>query len=58
MKKSEKKFDQNKYMQEYQKENYDRIVVLAPKGTKADWKARADKEGKSVSKHIIDRMSK
>lgn len=28
-------FDQNKYIQQFQKENYDRLVIQVPKGEKA-----------------------
>ena len=34
-----------KYVNEYQKEKYDRITVMAEKGRKAEWQAAADAAG-------------
>ena len=42
-----------KYINEYQKEKYDRITVLAEKGKKALYKEAADKEGLSLSAFIM-----
>ena len=38
----------------YVKENYDRIEVKPPKGSKDRWKAAADAEDKSLQQFIID----
>ena len=47
---------------DYQKNNYDRIVVLSPKGTKDQIKAAADRNGETVSglinRLIIDYLEK
>lgn len=51
-------FDQNKYTNEFKKEHYDRITVLVPKGTKARWKAAAQRRGKSLSAYVFDLVKK
>lgn len=38
-------FDQNKYNQEYKKENYDRIVLTVHKGKKQELKEFAKTQG-------------
>lgn len=47
------KFDPLKYVSEYTKEHYDRIMITAPKGTKEIYKNVAKSEGLSVSQYII-----
>lgn len=54
-------FDQNKYIDEYVKENYDRIVIKVPKGKKDLLKREAqnrnivDDKGKlSVTRLIVE----
>lgn len=58
-----KKEDEYKYIADYQKENYDRITLLAPKGMKKDIKAAAELKGMTLSAFVmscvqaeIDRM--
>ena len=52
----EKQFDQFKYQNEFNKNNYDRITVLVPKGKKAEWQAQAKAEGLSLSAWIIRKI--
>ncbi len=40
------------YINEYQKEKYDRITVMAAKGKKAEYKAAAAKAGMSLSAFV------
>ena len=47
------KFDANAYISNYTKEHYDKITIVAPKGTKANYKNVAKSEGLSVSQYII-----
>jgi hypothetical protein len=42
-------FDQNKYVADFNKENYDRIIISVPKGMKDDVKTLATREGLSVN---------
>ena len=51
-----KQFDQFKYQNEFNKNNYDRITVLVPKGKKAEWQAQAKAEGLSLSAWIIRKI--
>ena len=51
-------FDENEYKARYQRENYDRVVILIPKGKKADIKERAEKLGISVSELIVRALEK
>lgn len=43
---------------EYQKEKYDRITVMASKGKKKDWKAAADLKNMSLSSFVMDCVEK
>ena len=52
MPKTEKDFDQMKYQNEYNKQNYDRIEFITPKGRKAVIKEAAKAAGQSVSEYI------
>ena len=52
MPKTEKDFDQMKYQNEYNKQNYDRIEFITPKGRKAVIKEAAKTAGQSVSEYI------
>lgn len=54
MEKKETKFNQSKYIQEFLKENYDRVSVNVPKGRREVWKAAASAEGKSLNAFITD----
>jgi NAD(P)H-flavin reductase len=49
-----KKFNQIKYQNEYNKENYDRVYILFPKGMKEKIKERAKSQGKSLSSYVKD----
>lgn len=48
-----KAFDQISYINEYNKEKYDRITILVPKGKKEQIREKAKAEGKSVNEYII-----
>lgn len=48
------KFDQIKYIDEYNKQNYDKVQFRVPKGQKERIKAAADKAGKSLNAFIND----
>ena len=45
-------FDQIKYANDYNKENYDKIAIMVPKGERETWKAEAKKRGLSVSEMV------
>ena len=45
-------FDQNKYINDYIKEKYDRINLMVPAGMKPVIKSWAAAEGKSVNEYI------
>ena len=51
-------FDANKYKNQYEKDNYDRILILVPKGKKADIKERAEELGITVSELIVRAIEK
>ena len=53
MEEKAKKFDQNKYINEFIKENYDRVVVKVPKGKLQELKEYAAARDLSVNKLII-----
>lgn len=44
---------QNKATQKYQKENYERIYISIPKGSKERIKAAADAAGESMTAYIM-----
>lgn len=46
------KFDQIKYIDEYNKQNYDKVQFRVPKGQKERIKAAAGKAGMSLSAFI------
>jgi len=48
------KQERNRYATQYSKEHYEQINLTAPKGTKAKWKEYSDREGKSITRFIID----
>lgn len=50
----EKEFNQIEYINAYNREKYDRITILVPKGRKEEIKATAKKEGLSVNEYIIN----
>ena len=45
-------FDQIKYANNYNKENYDKIAIMVPKGERERWKAEAKKQGLSLSEMV------
>lgn len=51
-------FNQTKYISEYKKAHYDKIVFHIPKGKKEVLKEAADRAGKSVTRLIIDSIEK
>lgn len=46
------------YIAQYQKDKYDRITVMSPKGTKEKVKAAATLRGKSTSEFVLDCINK
>lgn len=46
-------FDQNKYVNEFKKQNYDRITILVPKGKKAELQDYAKCNDISLSRLIM-----
>ena len=46
-------FDQNAYIQEYNKRNYARVCLQVPPKVKDDWQARAKAEGISLTAWLI-----
>lgn len=47
------KFDANVYISNYTKEHYDKITIIAPKGTKQSVMKSAKDNGMSASKYIL-----
>lgn len=45
-------FDQIKYQNEFNKQRYDRINLMVPKGKKDELKQAASKQGISVNEYI------
>ena len=43
----------NDYIAKYTQEKYDKIVITAPKGTKQEWREKADERNMSVSQMAI-----
>lgn len=56
--KKQKGFDQFKYQNEYNKEKYDRLTLVMPKGKKDKVKQRAVELNKSVNSYINDVLDK
>ena len=54
----EKKFNQNAYIAEYNKENYARVELKIPKDKKAEWTAKAKAEGLSLTSWITKQIEK
>lgn len=46
------------YIAQYQKDNYDRITVMAPKGTKEEIKKAAELKGMKISSFVLDAVQK
>ena len=51
-------FDQIKYQNEFNKNRYDRITILVPKGKKAEWTELAKAEGMSLTAWITKQIEK
>lgn len=51
-------FNSTKYVSEYKKKYYDRVIFYVPKGKKEILKETADRAGKSVTRLIIDSIEK
>lgn len=52
------KFNPTKYKNDFQRDNYDRIVVLVPKGEKEKFKAYAVEQKKSLNAFILESVKK
>lgn len=52
------KFNQIKYKNQYDRDHYDNIHIIAPKGQKERIKAMANSKGISVSKYLLDLIEK
>lgn len=50
----EVKFDRVAYQNEFNKKNYDRITIMAPKGSKDTLKQLSSSDGISVNKYILN----
>ena len=46
------------YIAQYQKDNYDRITVMAPRGTKDQIKKAAELKGMKISGFVLDCVRK
>ena len=46
------------YIAQYQKDNYDRITVMSPKGTKQKLKAAATLRNMSISEFVLSCVTK
>lgn len=44
----------NEYITQYQKDNYDRLIILVEKGKKAEYKEIANKKGISLSHFVTE----
>jgi hypothetical protein len=53
-----KKEDELSYIAKYQKEKYDRITVMAPKGTKDELRKAAELKSMKLSAFILDCVNK
>lgn len=49
-------FDQIKYIQDFNKENYDRVEFNVPKGRKAELKRFAKNKGRSMTELVIEAL--
>lgn len=56
--KKQESFDQFKYQNEYNKEKYDRLTLVMPKGKKDKVKQHADELNKSMNSYINDVIDK
>lgn len=46
-----------KYNNQYAKDNYDRISVFVPKGTREKWKAIAAERGQSLNTLVVEAVN-
>lgn len=53
-----KKEDELSYIAQYQKDNYDRITVMAPKGKKAELRKAAELKNMKLSAFVLDCVEK
>lgn len=53
---SEEQFDQIKYKNDYNKQKYDRINLMVPKGKKDELKKIAKEAGMSVNEYINKKL--
>ena len=49
-------FDQNQYINDWKRRNYDEVRVLIPKGKKETIKKMAKEKGLSVSRFIVEAL--
>lgn len=47
------KFDQNAYIQRYNKQNYARVCLQVPPKIKEEWQSKAKAEGMSLTAWLI-----
>lgn len=47
------KFDQNSYIQEYNKKNYARVCLQVPPKVKEEWQTKANASGMSLTSWLI-----
>lgn len=52
------KFNQISYQNQYNKEKYDRIVIMAKKGRKAELREKAKQQGLSLSNYLLNIIDK
>lgn len=50
-------FNKAQYDSQYAKNNYDRLNILVPKGTKDKWKTIAAEQGKSLNAFVVDAVN-
>ncbi len=49
-------FDKNRYDNDFKRQNYDRVLVLLPRGTKQVLKTYAESQGKSMTQVIVEAL--
>lgn len=52
-----KEFDAVKYKNDFNKQKYDQITLMAPKGKKDEIKAAAKAQGKSMNEFIVNAIN-
>ena len=43
-----------KYKNDFNRQKYDQILIMSPKGSKDEWKAEAQKRGLSLNAFVIE----